>query len=498
MNSGAFVNPELSWLELNRRLLEEAQDPSLPLLERVKCLADFSSKLDEFFMRDVAGLQSRIRADDQSAGPDGLSPAKTRAAVTSRVHELAAEQHRCFLNEIRPRLASEGIFLLRPDEASEEQQRFIGKYFRDSLLPVLTPLAIDSGQPFPYLGNRSLCLVASIRPWAPSLFPHTTQSVIHIPGQVLPRFIRLPGPVDTHVFMLLEDVVRLHLPTIYAGYDIVSSHLIRVTRDAGVPSRGSEDPDARFEESPRDRRRGPAVRLQCDSDLPPEIRSRLLAELALSPADLFEGFAAFSDLAQLYAAVDLPQLKTKSMALLPARPSTPPTQHLKPLGQHLILDLFNCDAKLIGSLQDVKTSMLEAASRARATVVQLVFHEFSPFGVSGVVVIAESHLAIHTWPEYRYAAVDIFTCGEVLEPKVAAEYLAQLLGATQVSVVQLERGHRRPDDARNDPLFTTSGRPSLPLQGPTPLQVLPPAPPGQPPAGLPAENSPKRKSAQGF
>jgi S-adenosylmethionine decarboxylase len=118
---------------------------------------------------------------------------------------------------------------------------------------------------------------------------------------------------------------------------------------------------------------------------------------------------------------------------------------VKPLGQHLLLDLFDCDAKIISSLQGVKASMLEAAERAQATVVQLVFHEFSPFGISGVVVIAESHLAIHTWPEHRYAAVDIFTCGDVLEPKVAAEYLAQLLGATQVSVVQLERGLLKPD-----------------------------------------------------
>ena len=119
---------------------------------------------------------------------------------------------------------------------------------------------------------------------------------------------------------------------------------------------------------------------------------------------------------------------------------------MKPLGQHLLLDLFDCDAKAIGSLQTVKTSMLEAARRACATVVNTVFHEFSPYGVSGVVVIAESHLAIHTWPEHRYAAVDIFTCGDVLEPKVAADYLQQLLGAAQVSLVQLERGILNPED----------------------------------------------------
>jgi len=112
---------------------------------------------------------------------------------------------------------------------------------------------------------------------------------------------------------------------------------------------------------------------------------------------------------------------------------------VKPLGQHLLVDLFECDANAISSLQVVKTSMLEAARRASATIVNTVFHEFNPFGVSGIVVIAESHLAIHTWPERRYAAVDIFTCGDVLEPKVAADYLAEVFGAGRVSQARLER-----------------------------------------------------------
>jgi len=102
---------------------------------------------------------------------------------------------------------------------------------------------------------------------------------------------------------------------------------------------------------------------------------------------------------------------------------------VKPLGRHLLVDFFDCDANAISSLQVVKTSMLEAARRSSATVVNTVFHELNPSGVSGVVVIAESHLAIHTWPERRYAAVDIFTCGDVLEPKIAADYLAEMLGA---------------------------------------------------------------------
>ena len=314
MNTNAFVNRELSWLEFNRRVLEEAQDPSVPLLERVKFLAIFSSNLDESFMVRVATLKRRIRTGDHAAGPDGLTFSETLAAVANRVHELVEEQHRCFLEEIQPLLAAEGIVLLRPKEASEEQQRFLEDYFRRTLLPVLTPLAVDPGHPFPYLGNRSLCLVASIRPSVPSALPHSALSVIHIPSQVVPRFVALPDPAGRQVFMLLEDVIRLHLPSIYNGYDILSSHAIRVTRDAVLQPPGRpDDLLASIEESLRERRLGTAVRLQHDGDLPPDILATLLDELELSPEDLYEGegFTAFSDLFQLYAAVDVPRLKDR-------------------------------------------------------------------------------------------------------------------------------------------------------------------------------------------
>jgi polyphosphate kinase len=316
MNTDAFINRELSWLEFNRRVLEEAQDPSVPLLERVKFLAIFSSNLDECFMVRVATLKRRIEAGDKAPTPDGLTPAETKAAMAARIHELVHEQHQCFLEEIQPLLAAEGILLLRPKETSEEQQRFLEDYFRRTLLPVLTPLAVDPGHPFPYLGNRSLCLVASVRPSAPSALPHSTLSVIHIPSQVLPRFVALPDPSGKHVFMLLEDVIRLHLPTIYNGYDILSSHAIRVTRDAVLQPPGRpEDLLASIEESLRERRLGTAVRLQHDGDLPPDILATLLDELELSPEDLYEdeGFTAFSDLFQLYSAVDVPRIKDRPL-----------------------------------------------------------------------------------------------------------------------------------------------------------------------------------------
>jgi polyphosphate kinase len=316
VNSDAFVNRELSWLEFNRRVLEEAQDPSVPLLERVKFLAIFSSNLDEFFMVRVATLKRRVHSGDQTPGPDGLTPAETIKAVSARVRELVEAQRRCFLGEIQPLLADEGILLLRPKETSGEQDRFLEEYFRRTLLPVLTPLAVDPGHPFPYLGNRSPCLVVSIRPSTPSALLTSSLSVIHIPSQVLPRFVPLPDPAGKHVLMLLEDVIRQHLPSIYNGYDVLSSHTIRVTRDADLHARGGpENLVASIEEGVRERRLGTAVRLQHDADLPSEILATLLDELELSSEDLCdgEGFTAFSDLFQLYAALDLPRLKDRPL-----------------------------------------------------------------------------------------------------------------------------------------------------------------------------------------
>ena len=316
MNSDAFVNRELSWLEFNRRVLEEAQDPSVPLLERVKFLAIFSSNLDEFFMVRVAALKRRIHAGDQTPGLDGLTPAETTQAVTARVRQLVDAQHHCFLGEIQPLLTAAGIVLLRPKETSDEQERFLAEYFRRTLLPVLTPLAVDPSHPFPYLGNHSPCLVVSIRPSPPSALMVSSLSVIHIPSQVLPRFVALPDPTGKHVFMLLEDVIRQHLPSIYDGYEVLSNHVIRVTRDADLNARGGPaDLLASIEEGVRERRLGTAVRLQYDADLPSEILATLVDELELSPEDLYEGegLTAFSDLFQLYAALDLPRLKDRPL-----------------------------------------------------------------------------------------------------------------------------------------------------------------------------------------
>lgn len=321
MDGSAFLNRELSWLAFNERVLEEALDERVPLLERLKFLAIFSSNLDEFFMVRVARLKQRIEAGDPESGPDGLTPIQTLAAIAERVHQLVDRQHECFLEDLQPRLAAEGICLVRPTETNHEQGRFLEEYFRRTLFPVLTPLAVDPGHPFPHLANRSLCLVISLRPLAPSRLPSASFSVVHIPGQVVPRFIALPSPPGQYAFMRLEDVIRLYLSRLYYGYEILSCHAVRVTRDADLqvaPGR-TQDLLTTVEQGVRERRMGTAVRLQYDPNLPPSILEKLVDELELRSDDLYtgEGFTAFADLFQLYAAVDLPRLKDRPLVPLP-------------------------------------------------------------------------------------------------------------------------------------------------------------------------------------
>jgi polyphosphate kinase len=321
MTQSQYVNRELSWLEFNRRVLEEAQDPTVPTLERVKFLAIFSSNLDEFFMVRVAGLKRQVQAGEHEAEPDGLTPAETLAAISERVHELVEAQHRCFLDDVAPILAAEGVHLLAPKDIDEAQREYLDHHFRRTLLPVLTPLAIDPGHPFPHLANRSLCLVASIRGTASSLLPQASLAVVHIPSHGVPRFVALPGPPGRQCFMLLEDVIRQHMPLLYHGYEVLSCHAIRVTRDAEFEVKRGRTDDLllSIEAGLRERRMGSAVRLQCEAGLPTDVREALVDELELEPGDLYEaeGFTAFSDLFQLYAAVDLPRLKERPRPPLP-------------------------------------------------------------------------------------------------------------------------------------------------------------------------------------
>ena len=232
----AFVNRELSWLEFNRRVLEEAQDPTVPLLERVKFLAIFSSNLDEFFMVRVADLKRRIRAGDHAAGRRARRPSQTLAAVSERVHELVGSSSTGASSRTsQPLLVAEGIRIVRPKEITPDQAQLP----RGVLPPDAPPRGDAAGHrprpPLPAPGATAPVPHRLLRPVG-AVAPARARpsAVIHIPAQVIPRFVRLPGAPGEHAFMLLEDVIRLHLPRLYHGYEILSCHAIRVTRDADV------------------------------------------------------------------------------------------------------------------------------------------------------------------------------------------------------------------------------------------------------------------------
>jgi len=283
-----FVNRELWWLEENGSLLDEARDPAAPPLARLRSLAIISANLDEFFMGRI---------------PDLKRMARDRGQVARRVHELVDAQRHCFVDDLRGRLSRDGIVLLQPTDLTRKQRYLLEERFLAAIFPVLTPLAVGPGHPFPFLGNRSLSLLVSTRPAVASALPHSEMSIIQLPGQVLPRCIPVPDTHQPHAFMLLEDVVRLNLPTICHGYDIVSSHAIRVTRETGGPGR-----------PPRGRRRGMAVRLQVDDQVPSDMLALVRDELGLSDEEIYAGAAvvALSGLLDLHSAVTGPRRPTSS------------------------------------------------------------------------------------------------------------------------------------------------------------------------------------------
>ena len=211
-----FINRELSWLEFNARVLEEAQDASNPLLERVKFLAIFSSNLDEFYMVRVAGLREQafggVAAQDVSA--DGLAAITQLQRISQRVRVLVDEQYRCLNDAILPGLSAEGIRLLRDEQLNKEQRKLVDEFFRQRAFPILTPMAIDPSHPSPRFHNRGLYLAAMLHRTS-GLGPADLFAVVQLP-QVLPRFVPV-GDNSEPSFVLLEDVLASKLPELFGG-----------------------------------------------------------------------------------------------------------------------------------------------------------------------------------------------------------------------------------------------------------------------------------------
>ncbi|HVW35574.1 MAG TPA: RNA degradosome polyphosphate kinase [Acidimicrobiia bacterium] len=299
-----YLDRELSWLDFNGRVLALAEDRQLPLLERVKFLAIFSRNLDEFFMIRVAGLADRAAAGLGAAATGGLDPAAELASIRRRVDELVLRQTAVFRDDVQPRLAGEGIRLSDWAALSSDHRKELGRYFEDQIFPVLTPLSVDPGHPFPYISNLSLNLAIMVRD------PDRAErrfARVKVPP-LLPRFV---AAADGS-FVPLEQVIAAHLDRLFPGMEIELHCPFRVTRNAdlSVADEESDDLLATIEMELRRRRFGHAVRLEIHPGMPDEIRDLLVRELDLTPDNVYEidGLLDLDRLWEFYA-TDRPDLK---------------------------------------------------------------------------------------------------------------------------------------------------------------------------------------------
>ena len=308
-----YINRELSWLEFNARVLHEAAEGRNPLLERVKFLAIFASNLDEFFSVRIAGLRHQVQTGSSGLSPDGRTPAEQIAASRERVNELVAEHSRIFA-DIRDRLAEAGVRFVDYEDVPEHhdvlRQRFV-----DEIFPVLTPLAVDPGHPFPYISSLSLSIAVGLRD------PVTRESRfarVKVPPS-LPRLVE----IERNTFVLLDQIIEANLDLLFSGMEIVDAHMFRVTRNADLAIEEDEADDLllAIEEEVRRRRFGAAVRLEVERSMPPATKELLLRGIGLAADDLYE-VAGMLDLTGLWTLdnLDIPDLRNEQWTpVTPAR-----------------------------------------------------------------------------------------------------------------------------------------------------------------------------------
>ncbi len=288
-----YINRELSWLDFNDRVLQLAEDESLPLIERVKFLAIFTTNLDEFFMVRVAGVHDQLDARIDARGPDGLSPTQVLQGISEKTRELDRRQARQF-SEIVPKLAADGIRIVSCEESSAPAS-LIARHFREEIFPVLTPLAIGPGRPFPYISNLSLSLL--VRLHDPDL-DHEVYARVKVPKEVLPRFVE----ISPETLIPLEQIIARHLDALFPGMDIISYDLFRVTRDADFEvSDEADDLLQAVEDELRRRRFGEVVRLEVGASMDPVMRGRLIEWLGVDEVQVYdvEGMLDLGDLWQI-------------------------------------------------------------------------------------------------------------------------------------------------------------------------------------------------------
>ena len=307
-----YINRELSWLDFNARVLHEGQDERNPLLERVRFLSIFASNLDEFFQIRVAGLKQQVKAGRSSPTPDGMSAAETLDAIRLRLLPMVAA-HSETMRAVHEELAEEGIRIVGYDERPE-RHRELRRQFVDEIFPVLTPLAVDPGHPFPYISDLSLSLAVTVRD---PISGERRFARIKVPP-VLPRLVE----VAPRTYVLLEQIIAANLDALFPGMEIVEHHLFRVTRNADLELEEEEAPDLllHIEEELRKRRFGRVVRLEIERSMPATTRQLLMRGLDIESQDAYE-IAGMLDLRALDQVADL---DVPALHVVPWQPVTPP------------------------------------------------------------------------------------------------------------------------------------------------------------------------------
>ena len=303
-STARFINRELSWLAFNLRVLEEAENPAHPVLERLNFLSISATNLDEFFMVRVAGLWGQVQAGIKETSQDGLTPAEQLRRVNADAAELMARQQRCW-RELCVALRGRGIAVLEPDELTAEERAWAETRFVDHVLPVLTPLAIDPAHPFPFIANLGFALVLKLRRKRDGT---ELDALVPLPRQI-DRFVRLPGAEIR--FLSLENLVGLFLERLFPGYEPVARGLFRLIRDSDIEvEEEAEDLVRSFESALKRRRRGSVIRLKVDAAMPQSLRRRVAGELPIGELGLtvVDGLLGLADTAALVVE-DRPDLR---------------------------------------------------------------------------------------------------------------------------------------------------------------------------------------------
>ncbi len=277
-----YNNRELSWVDFNKRVLEEAVKKDNPIMERCNFLSITASNLDEFFMVRVAGVLDRIHHGTKTSDASGLTPAQVMEKLSEKIHDFAKKQYNCYNRSIIPALKANGIIFLETDELDADQREFISDYFRREVFPVLTPMAVDTSRPFPLLANKSLNIAVRLT----NLNNEEFFALVQVPS-ILPRFLELPSG-EGRAFILLEKVIAMHLNELFELYNIKQYDAFRITRDSDLDiDEDTEDLMAEIKKSIRKRKRGVPVRLEFGKKCNKEIREFLIESLDVTEREIY-------------------------------------------------------------------------------------------------------------------------------------------------------------------------------------------------------------------